>query len=375
MKRNPMRINAVILILLLFSVDLNAKENSILLEGHIGEFPIVLIISQRQDIWFGSYFYKSFKKDIEFTGKTVKNELLLSATKWDSKSQGQKTIETLHLKWGTDSSLAGRWLNNRKKELSVSLQKLKIDEVQNPFENFPEVKRMKVEEPYSYVRTSFIRLDRDSIVIKGKYTFEYLKADHSNIYFPVLLDGSAHVDKVRNIMLQYLVTTANSYYSCSYFNYRLVENYTHGNLISIRFNTDYYCGGAYPDNCINVININTQTGRELQLEDVLYLHKGSRPKYATDEWNDYRVQIFEPLLMKLLCKLYPLQMKSDDNADCDYSREYTWAFSQWYMNHRGLNICPNFPHVAAVCREPQWCIIPYSELKKFRNPHVKLNLP
>jgi len=104
----------------------------------------------------------------------------------------------------------------------------------------------------------------------------------------------------------------------------------------------------------------------------------SKQTYTTenDEWMNYRSDVFGPRLSALLKKLHPAQMKQQkEDAECDYFNEEWWKFPVAYFTNEGLMICPDFPHVAGACRDPEWSVIPYRELTKYIDPRLKLTLP
>ena len=60
---------------------------------------------------------------------------------------------------------------------------------------------------------------------------------------------------------------------------------------------------------------------------------------------------------------------------CGFQNPEPWKFPIWYFTEKGLYIGAEFSHAGAACKYPEWSVIPYKIVQKYRNKQVKLNLP
>ena len=350
-----------------------AGNNTYLLEGTIGSYPIVMNLNYDDSTSSAAYFYKSAKKDMQLTGITVGIHIILYAERWNEKIKRNDTSETITLKIEGKGAFFGTWENNKHEKLEVSLKAVEINNVHNPFAALPYVKAQKTEDPYNYMRITAMPVVKDSVVKQGKFTLEYVHVENTGVYSLRIAGNDVVTDKINEILTNALLESAAKYFSCSSYTYTIRHLFISDDVISVHAFEEYSCGGAHPDYDNIPVNINAKTGEALALEDILYLHEGTIPVTESDEWLTYRHDIYGPALLELMKDLYPKHMKDKD--PCDYTQNYIWDYPKWYLTEEGLHLSPEFPHVVAICRDPEWSVIPYKTLRKYKNTKNEISLP
>lgn len=360
------------LLLTLLLARANAQNNAVLLEGTIGNNLIVMNLNFDDSTSTATYFYKSAKKDIQLIGTTVGVHIFLYAEKWNAKTKKTDTVETITLRQTGKSTFTGTW-ENRHEKLDVSLKAANISNAHSPFDALPYVKAQRADDPYSYLRIAEMQLVKDSVAKQGRFMLEYIHVANANVYSFRLIGDDAVTNKINAILANALVESAERYFSCSSYTHAIRHLFINNDVISVHAFEDYNCGGAHPDFENIPLNINAKTGEPLALEDILYLHDGGIPVPESDEWIAYRRNVYGPALLSLMKDLYPKHMK--DKEPCDYTQSYIWEYPKWYLTNDGLYLSPEFPHVVAICRDPEWSVIPYKTLKKYKNPRSEISLP
>ena len=370
-----MKIARIIAILLL-SLQLHATEKSYLFEGNVGPYPIIMNLSTDGETCGAVYFYQSSLHDIHLSGKASGNILTLYCDSYNKKLKKNDTSETITLKVNGNNAV-GSWVNNEGKKLEVTLHTVNLATVTNPFAKLPYVIGQKAENTYNYMRIASMKLVGDSLVKVGNITLEYVHIGKSKVIYPRIADGCDKeiMKKVNKLIENTLIESTCMFFSCSSFDFKLQSVFINKDVLSVNTYTDYYCGGAYPDYGNDPLNLNLKTGNKLNLEDILYLSSADVPSSETEEWLTYRGDVFAPKLIDLLKNLYPKQMKGKgEDAVCNYNTKEAWSFPNWYLTEKGLHLLPDFPHVAGICRNPGWSVIPFAELKKHHNPKSGISI-
>jgi hypothetical protein len=142
-------------ILVLVFIQVAIYATSYCLQGTIGKYPIYMSFEEYDtddEITDVRYFYTSSLKDIVLSGNRKNKNYIFTFDK-----------EKIELTKTSASSFEGKWTNLiSTKSLPISLKNVNIDTIKNPFDNLAMVKKMKEELPYDYIKTSFIKLNRDS---------------------------------------------------------------------------------------------------------------------------------------------------------------------------------------------------------------------
>ncbi len=374
---------SIILLLLVLGYGI-AKAGELLLEGTIGTYPIVINLNIDNSSTWGSYFYKSTCSDIVLEGQNSGDNVTLKVSRTNNKTKETEVAETFRLKQGANKSWTGTWTDKKGKQLKVSLSPVNINTIKNPFGYLPEVADLKMKMPYEYMRTACIKIVYDGATVKnGKYTLKYYHLKNTKVKLFEVVNGLEKnvADKVKSVLLSKFMSMASSYYSCatangigSGYDMGIGEIFMTDNILSLQLNFDVYCAGnAHPEAGLDILNIDMRTGRQLTLQDVLFLVPGPVPDRESDAWLNYNSEKYAPKLTALLKKLHPEEMVA--GGDCDYAEVSAWQYPDWYVSAKGLHILPGFAHAMAPCRETDWAFIPFSVLKLYRNPKVNIVLP
>lgn len=87
----------------------------------------------------------------------------------------------------------------------------------------------------------------------------------------------------------------------------------------------------------NGLTFDARTGKEVHLDDLLYLREGVPPKPATNAWYDYRLTIFPARIAALLDKGYPQPVPpTEDCQPYNHMRGWEWGTFAWYLTNDGL---------------------------------------
>ena len=328
------------------------------------------------------YFYETKRKDIELNG-IIRKDGLISVVyynnyekKFDSRS------EKLELK-KTKNGYTGTW-STIQKQLPVNLYFFSIDDIKNPFSKYSYVQKMKTESPLDYVRTAGLQFIKDSISKKNGYYLDWYHEKYSGIQlFRLRKENMTEAIKKINEQLQEVqVTQSNGYLTCvssrteTEYNQGIDHIFLNTDLLSVNISTSYYCGGAHPDFNFSALNFDLSTGTPLKLDDIIWFGKTKPPQEHSPEWYRYRDSVFAPKIVALLQQLYPVQMKSTEDEDgCNYADPEVWDFPNWYFTNKGLYLGAYFARVTRSCDEPEWSIIPYTILKNYISPPLKIKLP
>lgn len=144
--------------------------------------------------------------------------------------------------------------------------------------------------------------------------------------------------------------------------------------VSYAWFSSWSCAGAaHPDFGTQGFTFDARTGRELTLEDVLYLGGPPALKPETSSFYDYRSNVFAPQIIALFKRLYPADMAgAEGEAEedrCDYADPSVWDYASWYLTEKGLYLGAHFARAQRPCDEPDWSFVPWEELSR-RQPRA-----
>ncbi|MGN6647737.1 MAG: hypothetical protein ACTHJT_14545, partial [Cytophaga sp.] len=132
-------------------------------------------------------------------------------------------------------------------------------------------------------------------------------------------------------------------------------------------------GGPHPDYGSTGYTFNMETGKQMQLTDFLFFGK-TEADYSSNDSYKLGVDVMGPNIVKVLSKLYPEEMKKQDDEDpdepCDYSTPDVWDSAAWNLTENGLYLYPYFYRYARNCDGAEFSVIPYKTLEKYKNPKV-----
>ncbi|MFK7601594.1 hypothetical protein ACI3L1_05220 [Deinococcus sp. SM5_A1] len=243
----------------------------------------------------------------------------------------------------TDGGLRGSWkAPGAVKTLKVSLEPLNVAKLPLKLPPSPGLQKLRSSDPLA-----FIKLNRAWVVAAdGQSVREPL----SGLEYPRLPDASAALqatlqDRLLFNAVNALECGANLPEDGQGDGYNLHADVTllTPRLISLRENTDYYCGGAHPDNSTVGLILDRVKGRPVPL-----------------------AALWPSLTPTRLKALYLAASASDPASECDdVLRDMNSSFAV-SLSNGGLTLTPDsLPHVVAACAES--LVIPYGQLRRGAN--------
>lgn len=354
-----------------------------LFEGTIGNAPIVLELSiDSSNTVTGRYFYRKHSMDIALDGTQLKNgDIQLGENQdYDDHSKIDMILHPKQQGW------QGEWTGRdpkQKKNLAIQLKPLQP--TQKP--NYP---LSSTSTDYDQIRLAGLSLQKNALTRFGKYSLQWWKEPVSKISFFRITSGYPKDTMTR---INAALTTrqwqeVNSSFECQFdgarrmggeYEQTVTPRFMNDKVFSASVDTSYYCGGAHPDFGDSPVNLDVKTGKELHLEDVLWLGnstsmlkrdaRGDRVDY------DYESKTLSPWLSKTMTKLYPQDVGSDNSDDdCDYRDPEVWSFPAFYFTPKGLHLAAYFARVARACDNPDWAILPWKIVNQHQGK-AHLNLP
>lgn len=373
--------SSCITVLLLFCTFLsNAQEaTTLLLEGTIGKVRIVMEISLNESGVWGKYYYKKHKKTIELEGKYLSD----------------KSIELVYEHWGTKEVFklkdignentiiyTGTWQQSIETEKGTTVSapsavKLTMaDVLKIPAQN-TYVKHVNISE-YNYSRLADIKLVQDSVQkINAEFSVTWLRDTITSFAFIRINKNAAvkGIDSLNYFLEALQFSEIMSYLDCNGSEYTSGMNgvYIRGHVMSFSIFNSYECGGPHPDYGSTGYTFNMETGKQMQLTDFLFFGK-TEADYSSNDSYKLGVDVMGPNIVKVLSKLYPEEMKKQDDEDpdepCDYSTPDVWDSAAWNLTENGLYLYPYFYRYARNCDGAEFSVIPYKTLEKYKNPKV-----
>jgi len=380
MYRGLLRLFAVFLLTGSFvSTATWAETGAQLFTGTLGKSSIVLEINPRTGE--GRYFYKKYRKDLPLDGALDGETLVL-----EEGSRIDDSRPTLRLRPTTDGWY-GEWTSTAGKSLKIKLQPAVIPDVAD--DALPFFTTLHDKYPYEYLRLQGVTLKKGNIDTFMGYTLQWWSEAKSGASLFEVVSG--YSPQARERINQYLMARlwgeVDAHFSCAgSYSQSSQPLWLSSSVMSARISTEYYCGGAYPDQNNESLNFDAQTGKLLTLEDVLWVGQGKPFHYveglegastvSSADYYNYRSKEFSPWLVAQLLKLYSREMTvvAECENECGYDEQDPWAFSSWYFSANGITVTPSYPHVAAVCGYVEWGVLPYDLIKQHPGG-VPLQLP
>lgn len=379
----------VVLVCSTFPTVLWADSGKQTYTGMLGKMPIVLEVSA--DGSEGRYFYQKYRKDLVLSGTKEGETLVLE--EGDQRYGEYKPFPTIRLQ-PESNGFSGEWVSPKGKVLKIQLQPANLPPV--PAETLPYLVRLHDKAPYEYLRLQGMKLIQGKTETFMGYTLQWWREPQSNAELFEVISGYSAEERqqINQQLMGRLWREVEGYYGCfanyadAYYSQISQPLWMTPSVMSVRVSTEYFCGGAYPDQINDSINFDTKTGKSLTLEDVLWVGQGKPLHYEEDydvynsssesstAYSDYRNKELAPWLVAQLLKLYPTEMTTtpEGENDCGYNDDYPWHYPRWYFTEKGIKLEPSFPHVAAVCQNIGWGVLPYKLVKQHPGG-VALQLP
>lgn len=377
---------------LITPIAAHAAEPLHVLSGTLGKAPIVVELDMSNpDTINGRYFYEKYHKDLPLSGKLTGQDLTLSeGLSFDDNAD----LPKLRLHKSANAAWSGEWSNSKGKSYTVQLTEKHVAAPGPSAE--PGWQDIYQHSAYDYLRVSQLKLKAGEKQTFMGHELQWWTEPETGIKLFEISSGyspeqAAGINQQLRSRLWHEVVNSHA---CMLGASRMGGDYTQSvspelmtpGIVSVNISTSYDCGGAHPDAGDSPINLNALTGKELVLEDVLWVGQGKPFHYEQDEQDEqsgagfetysaYRSKTLAPWLVSQLHAAHPEDMKKPATEDdCDYTDVSVWDFPSWYFTEKGLYFGPYFARAMRACEGPEWSVLPYSVIKAHPGG-VKARLP
>lgn len=356
----------LLIIILSFNLCLPgfSQENKIFLKeknykGRAGTADIIMKIDQTGDKISGEYFYTKIGLDIKFEGQLINDILNI---------QSKETGDKFALKYARPG-LIGELITAKGQNLKVELK-----EVKPYLESSESTNNHLVPDIYKIEKFSALHLVQQRTEIIDNHAIRWYVAKSKFIIFQIE-DGynSKVIKNINSNLVKIYIDASSTYKSCvDYsgghgYSWSIKSLYLSGEYISFIEQWSAECRDSlHADFGVNGHTYNAATGNEITLDNLLISGNNAIPDQDSDEWMTYRSEKFAPALVTLLQRLYPAEMKVNGD-ECDYNNPNVWSFPTWYLTKRGLYIGASFARAERPCDNPEWSVVPYTELSELEN--------
>ncbi len=316
----------------------------------------------------GRYFYRRHRLDIRLQGKaTADGGIALT--------EGLRDDDP-HPRWAMRAPARdawdGEWTGEKGQRLPIHLRRVATDALPTAREPGLQALRGDIDR-YEWLRLSGLSLQKKKLQRIDGYTLQWLHQPDSAIDLFEVVAGypPAQLQRINATLRRRMWNWVGNYYGCmsgaraDMGEYQTTTTLRHvgPTILSASLASSFDCGGAHPDFGDEPLNLDPRNGRELDLEDVLWLGPGKPLHAATGDawnkaWSDYRGKRFAPWVVTQLKRSYPREFGKRDD-DCDYSDPQVWEFAQWYVTPAGIHLAAYFPRYARVCDDPGWSVLPW----------------
>lgn len=374
---------ALLLTLLCISTAYAATEQKpYLYEGKIGNAPVVfeLSIDQSKAVT-GRYFYRKHSTDIALDGTQLNNgDIQLGENQdYDDQSKIDMILHSNKQGW------QGEWIGhdpNKKKNIPIQLTPLRLSKTINY--------QLMYSTDYDQIRLSGLSLQKKALTRFSKYSLQWWKEPISQISFFRVISGYPKdtLARINTTLTTRHWQEVNSFFQCQFdgarrsggeYEQTVTPRFMNDKIFSASVHTSYYCGGAHPDFGDNPINLDVKTGKELNLEDVLWISNATTTLKRNERGErldyDYESKTLSPWVSRTMEKLYPQGGGSDKpHEDCDYRDTGVWTSPAFYFTPKGLHLAAYFARVARVCDNPDWAVLPWKIVNQHQGK-LHLSLP
>ena len=338
-------------------------------QGQVGSAPIVmeLDISPTSDDVNGRYFYRKYNADIPLIGKKAEDgKLHLAERSW----RDEDKLEFNHIVLSpAGKGWQGKW-QGPEATLPVTLKPLDASMLATV-----KIKDSSwVSLPYDLAKRAGMRLKAGEKQNFMGYALEWMEEPATKTKMFRVRDGFSGktLNRINAMLEERQWQEIYLYFGCSMgnkdsfdFDQTVTPRFLNTRLLSVSIFTSYYCGGAHPDFSDNPLNLNIESGKRLELEDLLWLKSGepqlSRNADGRRKDFEYENKVLAPWLAKTMADLYPQKVVSPHNEEysCNYADTEIWNLSVWYLTPKGIYISPHFARAARNCEYPDWSILPW----------------
>lgn len=367
-----------------------ASSLTIVYQGSVGKYAIVMELPAHptgadDD---GRYFYASKRIDINLIGEVLKGGGL--SLQEDNASNYFQIMPFAGGGW------SGYWSNGKGKRLPVKLTPAALPPL--PAGAPAAFVASRTKDPYAYLRLAGIHIKTGKLQTFMGYTLRWISDPDSEVTTFQVVKGYTAKERqgINQQLLSQFWSDAGTYYDCAGmqdngmsgdYDQTITPTFMNTSVVSASSDVDADCGGAHPSHEHEPININVATGQLLDISDVLTPavdavtshavppHAAAPATLSGTPASDSNT-VLAHWLVSQFKELYPKQMATDKNDDCNYASADSWDPLYWYFTPKGLFVRPDgFAYVDIGCREnDDWSVIPYAVIAQHPGA-VKLTLP
>ncbi|WP_459474010.1 hypothetical protein [Pseudomonas sp. No.117] len=366
------RRSGLLLTLVVFTGVAHAEK--LLLEGTLGQAAVVVEVDPTaNDEAYGRYFYDRYRRDLRLSGPAQAGDRLRleEGAPWQDGPKAHWTLTR-----GADGHWTGTWSGDGK-TLPLNLAPLQLVDAAA---TSPYQRRLRQDDPYEFRRLQGLTLaqgERQTFMGRG---LRWWREPVSGMrLFTVEGASEAANAKLRERLWQEVAAHLSCIGSDGDHRLKVTPQLITERLLSVNLFSEYSCSGAaHPDFGSAPLTLDLQSGRELALEDLLWLGRGQPIRPAADDrysqaLADYREKTLAPWVVRLFTRLYPRLLRAPTKGDgCNYRSADVWQFAPWYLTPKGLYLGPTFYRAARHCDEPGGTLIPYAEVRKHPGPLAEL---
>lgn len=359
-----------------------AESRAEVWQGEVGKLPVVVELSGEHTL-DGQYFYRKHLRDLELRGVRDGSGVHLQV-----RDRDDRITERWELRERGDA-LEGQWRAGQR-SLPVRLQRVDLAALRAG-KNGERYDRAGAQAgAYDALRLSELSLQPGRSEDFQGHRLQWWREPRSGMDLFTVESGydQATRSRLNRILRQRLWRSALDALQCrsaenSDFEQSVTPRLLDRRFLSVSLMSSYYCGGAHPDFGDSPLNLDVRDGRELTLQDVLWLGQGKPPAadaqrrdYDDPEYQrlrDYRDHTLAPWIVATLGQLRPQDMTAPAKPDegCDYRDTQVWNLPIWHLRPEGLYVGPYFARVARACEYPEWSVIPWPQVERHPGAALK----
>jgi len=360
------------------------SQNKIVLQGMIGHSLIFMQIekSDTEDKTAISaiYFYKNSLRDIIMEGNWINNKLTLFVHKNDKSYDEKFVLNSLNNK-----SFEGKWNDKKGQKLRVTLTEINPNSFQNKYDTKPFIKKLKSENIFDYIRTSFFEFKQDSIIYLNKKQFIWYSEKHTSnalfrlgtgfkksaFYINDILDET----QFSNISDQ-LERSSDMFYSNADDEnviYTTTINFVNNDLLGYEIFSSWFCCGAHPDFAGQGYLYDLNKNKNYDIDEIISFDEPNKVYNEKDlkAFSEYRESLFAPMLSQIIDEQYHFT-KTESDSTYNYSEVEIWQYPSWSFTNDGIAFTPSLARALRCFEEP--FLVPFAKLKKYKHPKFPYSL-
>ncbi|MES2239546.1 MAG: hypothetical protein V4497_04735 [Bacteroidota bacterium] len=343
-------------------------DKMLYLQGKVGDKMLVVKIKCYDEslVRYMNYYFEDEKMDHYLEGNLVGNV-------WQFTSiDNPKEEKNLVIKEDKNGIWKGFWREGSNKKIDLILNPIII----NPDSKYYTYSQNKELDAYDSYKISILNLEKiKTEKVAKNFSLDWFLEKESGISF-FRLDSEnkkKNLDSINNALESLQLSIINDYfhYNPNRENLNIQSEilYINETLISFKIISNTIFKTQSPLKIQQLLSLDIQNGKQLALEDLLWLDEKNNKPDAENimQIYEYRKQIFAPKIFSLLNELYPEKMQSNT---CDLNKVTTWALPNFAITKQGFLLCLSH---SADCNFLDWTIIPYKKLAPYLEKKYNLN--